>query len=214
MKADELLKIIQSIPEYIKYIYPGYLTIYTYFFFRGRTIKDNNYILVKSIAISYIYLWIIEWLRNIKLLNSVVDIFFTNIPFELKQNICLIVLAIIFSYMFYRAAISEKTPDLLSKVKIQTTFYGNEIEMLAEFDKGAWLCIYLKDDEVVYEGSLGKKQLDEGERKYICLDAYYKYFLDNDGKPKEPYIEDHDKEYEETVMIFYDSIKRIEKRNS
>ena len=70
----------------------------------------------------------------------------------------------------------------------------------------------MKDDEVVYEGSLGYKELEEDRRKYICLNAYYKYFLDKHGKPKEPYVEDHENEQEQTVLIFYDSIKRIEKR--
>lgn len=42
MSADDILKIIAALPEYIKYIYPGYLSIYLYLFFRGKTLKDNN----------------------------------------------------------------------------------------------------------------------------------------------------------------------------
>ena len=64
----------------------------------------------------------------------------------------------------------------------------------------------------MYEGSLGDKELEPERRQYICLNGYYKYVLDSKGKPEDPYIEDHEKEPEETVMIFYDSIKRIEKR--
>lgn len=213
MNADEILKIIQSLPEYIKYIFPGYLSMYTYLFLRGKTIKDNSYIIMKSIAISYIYLWVLEWIKDIECLNNIEDIIFKSVPYELKQSICLVILGIVFPYVFYRIITLKKTQTFLSKLKIQTTFYDNEIEMLAEFNEGAWLCVYLNDDEVVYEGSLGNKELDDDKRKYICLNSYYKYLLDEEGKPKEPYIEDHEKEPEETVMIFYDSVKRIEKRN-
>lgn len=213
MNADEILKIIQSLPEYIKYIFPGYLSMYTYLFLRGKTLKDNSYIIMKSIAISYIYLWILEWIKDIKWLNNIDDSIFKSVPYELKQSICLVILGIVFPYVFYRIITFEKTQTFLSKLKIQTTFYDNEIEMLSDFDKGAWLCVYLNDDEVVYEGSLGNKELDDDNRKYICLNSYYKYLLNKEGKPKEPYIEDHEKEPEETVMIFYDSVKRIEKRN-
>lgn len=64
MSADDILKIIAALPEYIKYIYPGYLSIYLYLFFRGKTLKDNNYIIVKAIAISYIYVWLMQWLAQ------------------------------------------------------------------------------------------------------------------------------------------------------
>ena len=86
--------------------------------------------------------------------------------------------------------------------------------MLADFNEGAWLVVYLKDDDVVYEGALGPKELEAERKRYICLNGYYKYFLGEDGKPVEPYIEDYEKNTKETVMIFYDSIKRIEKRDS
>ena len=86
--------------------------------------------------------------------------------------------------------------------------------MLADFDKGAWLCVYLKNDNVVYEGSLGMKELEDGKRKYICLTNYYKYILDDNGMPIEPYIEDHGDCCDEIVLIFYDDIKRIEKRKT
>ncbi len=212
MSADDVLKIIQGIPEYIKYIYPGYLTVYTYYFLRGKTLKDSNYILIKVIAISYLYIILIEWLGDISWISVVVNRIFSKASYEIKLNVGLLLVSIIFAYVAYRLAVSKRLNWILGKLKINTTFYDNEMEVLADFDKGAWLCVYLKDDEVVYEGSLGYKELEEDRRKYICLNAYYKYFLDKHGKPKEPYVEDHENEQEQTVLIFYDSIKRIEKR--
>ncbi|MCI8374847.1 MAG: hypothetical protein HFI29_05340 [Lachnospiraceae bacterium] len=212
MSADDILKIIQGIPEYIKYIYPGYLTVYAYYFLRGKTLKDSNYILIKAITISYLYIILIEGIGNISWISIAVNWIFSNASYEIKLNMSLLLVSIIFAYVAYRLVVSKKLNKVLGKLKINTTFYENEMEVLADFDKGAWLCVYLKDDEVVYEGSLGYKELDEDKRKYICLNAYYKYFLDKNGKPKEPYVEDYENEQEQTVLIFYDSIKRIEKR--
>lgn len=212
MNADDFLKIIQGIPEYIKYIYPGYLTVYTYYFFKGKTLKDSNYNLVKAIALSYLYIILIEGLGSILCVSVVVNWIFVNASYEIKLNMGLLAVSIISAYIAYRSTISKRLNMVLSKLKINTTFYDNEMEVLADFDRGVWLCVYLKDDEVVYEGSLGYKELEEDRRKYICLNSYYKYYLDENGKPKEPYVEDHEHEHEQTVLIFYDSIKRIEKR--
>jgi len=205
LSAEDILTIIKALPEYIVYIYPGYLSVYMYYFFRGKTLKDNNYIIIKAMAISYIYIAIIEWVK-------LLDWSFLCLPDTLKQNGALVLLAILISYLAYRASLSERVHCLLKLLGISTTFHDNEIEVLADFNKGAWLCVYLKDDNVVYEGSLGYKELEEDKRKYICLNSYYKYFLNNKGKPEEPYIEDYENNPEETVLIFYDSIKRIEKR--
>lgn len=187
--------------------------MYVFFFLKGKSLKDNHYMWIKTIAISYIYLAVLEWLKNVKWIKNIFDYWVGKLPFALKQNLCLIILSITLPYICYRITLSDKALKVLELLKINTTFYDNEIEMLSDFDKGAWLCVYLKDDKVVYEGSLGYKELEEDRRKYICLNSYYKYFLDKKGKPKEPYIEDHGEETGQTVMIFYESIKRIEKRS-
>lgn len=198
MTSDEIIKIIDAIPQYIQYIYPGYLTIYSYYFFKGRSLKDTKAVIIKAIAISYIY---IIFLENF------------NIRSALYENIFLLILAIVCSFITYTITQSDFTLTVLNFFGIRTTFYEDEFESLAGVDKGAWVCVYLNNDSVVYEGSIGYKELEEEKRKYISLDAYYKYFLDGNGCPNEPYIEDHEGNYKETVVIFYDDIKRIEKRD-
>ena len=188
--------------------------MYIYWFLRGKTLKDNNYVIIKSIAISYVYISIIHGFSNIEFTS-----YFTNSDFlffrcEILINTILILVSMTFPYILYRIIISDIIKQVFKKLKIDTTFYDNEIEMLADFDKGAWLCVYLKNDNVVYEGSLGMKELEDGKQKYICLTNYYKYILDDNGKPMEPYIEDHGNCCDEIVLIFYDDIKRIEKRKT
>ncbi len=205
MTAKDISEIIAGIPYYITYIYPGYLTMYTYFFLRGKTLKDTSYIFIKVIAISYVYLGILEWIKKL-------DFTWLPLPIQLKQDMALITISLLVAYLAYRIVRSKKIIKFLDSLQINTTFYENEIDVLSDFDQGAWLCVYLKDDNVIYEGSLGYKELDEDRRQYICLDSYYKYYLDKQGKPKEPYIEDYGNNPNESVLIFYDSIKRIEKR--
>ena len=214
MNAEEILKIIESLPGYIRYIYPGYLSMYLYLFFRGKTLKDSNYVLLKAITISYIYLWIVEWIRELNYVEKLNNCLFSSMPYELKFNLLVIVIASVIPYLFYRISKSSLILKIFQVFRINTTFYDNEIEALANYDEGAWLVVYLKDDNVVYEGSLGDKELEDGKRQYICLNSFSKYLLKKDGKPKEPYIEDHPEEPEETVMIFYESIKRIERKNA
>lgn len=199
MNADDILKIIDAIPEYIVYIYPGYLTIYCYYFLRGRTLKETNAIAIKALAISYVYIGLIGC---------------ANIDSDAIRNMALIALSLSVSYTAYRVVKSETIISAFHFLKINTCFYDNEMETLAEFDKGAWLIVYLKDDDIVYEGSLGLKELEEGKRQYISLDKYRKYKVDENGNAKEPYIVDYSDNIRETVVIFYDSIKRVEKRGS
>lgn len=199
MSAEDILQIIEAVPQYIVYVYPGYLTIYCYYFLRGRTLRETNAVLVKALAISYIYLCAVEnW----------------NIPPGMEKNAVLIAISLVAAYISCRITKSRKIISVFNFLKINTTFYDNEMDTLAEFDRGAWLVVYLKDDDVVYEGSLGVKELEEGKRKYISLDRYWKYYLDVEGKPREPYIEDHSDNPGETAVIFYEDIKRVEKRDT
>jgi len=198
MSTDDIIKIIDAIPKYIIYIYPGYLTIYLYYFLRAKSMSDSKAALLKSIAISYIYVTLIN-----------------KIPAsELWKNFVLIIISIMAAYLSYLFVKSKDIAGIFHALDIEVTCLDNEIEALQGFDKGAWLVIYLKDDDVVYEGWLHHKDLEQGRKQYIIINGFRKYFIDDDGSPKQPYIEEHDNELEEEVMILYDNIKRIEKRKT
>lgn len=203
MNADDILKIIRAIPEYITYIYPGYLTIYVYYFLRGKTLKDTNSIVIKSLAISYVCISILDIVVKKAGISSMIF-----------ENVILIFLAVLGAYIAFRVVKASRIHKFLEWMNVETTFYDNEMETLAEFNKGAWLIVYLKDDNVIYEGSLGYKEMETDKRQYITLQAYKKYFLDDRGKEMAPGIVDYTEDYKEVTMIFYDSIKRIEKRHT
>lgn len=199
MGADDIIKIIDAIPQYIRYVYPGYLAMFIFCFLRGTTLRETKAAIVKAIAISYIFTVILNLIP---------------LKTEIAENVALIAMSVILPYIAYLFGTFRWVKWVLRHLKVNTTLWSNEMESLIGDDNCGWLVVYLKDDDVVYEGSLGNRELEDGRRQFITLEAFYKYRLDKEGYPIEPYIEDHEGNYEEKVVIFYDSIKRIEKRDT
>lgn len=199
MEINDIITLIDAIPQYIKLFYPGYITIYVYMFLRAKHISDTKGVILKSFALSYVYSIIIAK---------------TNIRSELFLNFWLIIASTLVAYIAYRIAKSDFTLQVFRVMGIETTFDDNEIEALQNTDAGTWLTVYLSEDNLVYEGWLHLKEMEPGNRQYISLTSYRKYMLDSKGKPTEPYIENHDTEADEEVILFYENIKRIEKRHT
>lgn len=198
LSADDIIKIIETIPKYIQYFYPGYITIYVYYFIKAKCVPDTKVIFFKALMFSYIY---------------VISIDRANIQSELFKNFLLVILSVLVAYFGSLIIKSELTSDILKTLGIETTFWDNEIEALQGIDVGAWLVVYLSNSDIVYEGWLHNKEMEQDRRRYISLTNFRKYLLSKDtGKPIEPYIEIHDQDIEEEVIIFYDDIERIEKR--
>lgn len=196
MTAADIIEIINVLPEYILYFYPGYITIYSYYFLRGKTLCDNRETLIKSIMISYIYVTLTA---------------FIPIKNVILANIGYILLSIAVAYICYMVTSSDWIYSIFEILKIKTTYYENEIEALAGCQNGAWLIVYIKSSNVAIEGSLGFKELEEGKERYITLDAYSKYSVNDDGTLSRQ-ISDYSGKYEEKCVIKYDDIMRIEKR--
>ena len=196
MTSADIIEIINVLPEYILYFYPGYITIYSYYFLRGKTLCDNRETLIKSIMISYIYVTLTAF-----------------IPIEnmILANIGYILLAIAVAYICYMITSSDWIYSIFKILKIKTTYYENEVEALAGCQNGAWLIVYVKSSNIAIEGSLGFKELEEGKDRYITLDAYSKYSVNEDSTLSSP-ICNYSDNYEEKCVIKYDDIKRIEKR--
>ncbi len=124
MSPAEIIEIINIIPRYIIYIYPGYITIYSYYFFRGKTLHDNKQVMFKSVILSYIYITLTAFV-------PVTNAFFANVGY--------IILSIVIAYFAYRATTAKLIYDIFDFFKINTTFYESEVEALAGCENGAWL---------------------------------------------------------------------------
>lgn len=199
MNVDEIIKLINYLPNIIIYFYPGYITIYAYYFFRAKTLKDSKIILFKALFISYIYISICSFI-------PIYNIILVNIGY-----VCLSVLV---AYISYRIVSSERIIQIFKFCKIYTTFFDNEVEALAGAQNVAWLIVYLKDENIAVEGSLGYKELEEGKDRYIMLDAYTKYSVGKDNKLSDIPIISYEGNYKESISIRYENIRHIEKRDT
>lgn len=195
MSVEDILKILDSIAKYIVYFYPGYLTIYIYYFLKAKTLKDDKGIIVKSVVLSFLYKILLDK---------------AYIESEILYHFWMICISIIVPYIGYSIQKSDMLMTFFELYEIPTSFEDNEIDMLDNSDISPWLKIYIKNEQFVYEGFLGSKELEDGKRRFISLKKYRKYILDEYGRPQEPYIENHDTDDDE-VVIFYDEIKLIEK---
>lgn len=156
MSSDEVLKIIEALPRYIQYFFPGYLTIYLYLFFRSLTFIENKANVIKAISISYIYVVIlqeiVEPFANYILPNNVL-IHAGNYKYFL-EILALILMSVLFAYISYRVISSDLLSKFLLKINIRTSIATDELNQLERSTKDGtlWLYIYLKDNNIAYEG--------------------------------------------------------------
>lgn len=218
MSSNEIIKIIEILPQYIQYIFPGYLTIYLYLFFRSLTMKDNKGTIAKSIAISYVYMVILR-----EFIEPLIKTIFNgdSLSFFIKYKlffevIILIIMSMIVSYLAYAIISCNLIQNHLFNIGIRTSVATNEIEQF-EYEsngKSVWVCVYLKNSKIVYEGFIVNREMEPEQRMFLCLGNFRKYIIDENGKPVHPYIEEHDDEPEEKVIIYYPEISIIEKRKT
>lgn len=204
MDKELLIFLLNELPKYISLFYPGYLTIYLYFFFCGKSFKDSSWIIAKTIFISYFY--------NVICKNILERMGHYS---EINMNITLVILAVVIGIVAAKIKDSTGFGKILNHIKNDTVFLDDEFEILRNEDRSAWICIYIKNSNIVYEGSLREVNLDtDKNEKYVCLSGYYKYMIDGNGKPIEPYIMNVVNDNEEKVVIHYSDIGVIEKRNT
>lgn len=218
MSSEEILKIINIIPQYIQYLFPGYLTIYLYLFFRSLTLKEEKGLFIKSIAISYVYVVLmnetVKPLVRYAFSDKVISAF---LKYKAVLEIgFLIIISVVIAWISYKVISAKSTAEHFRKWGIKTAITTNEIEQLEleATEESIWVCVYLKASDIVYEGYIVNKELEADRRMFLCLSKYRKYQLDDDGNPKKPYIEDHGNNEKEKVIIYYQEISIIEKRDT
>lgn len=79
----DFLELAKILPNYIILFCPGYLTIYMYYFFCGKKMKDTQWILAKAICLSYVYLNII---------TCDLQIHINKIEWYVSRTLCLLIL--------------------------------------------------------------------------------------------------------------------------
>lgn len=199
MSADDIIKIIDAIPQYIRFVYPGYLVLYLYAFFRSYKLKDSKGVIIKSIAISYI-------------ITILADIFveYTQI---IAYNFCLILWSIFIAYISY-IVVEYEIQDILDILNIKTSTKLNEISSLYKNEEYAYIRVYLKDKPIAYEGYLIEYEAEHTEdKRFLILNEYTQLYINENNEYIERAI--NNKEYyrksKEKVLLYFENIDRIEK---
>ena len=193
MTADDMLKFIEVLPNLIVYLYPGYILLWCFAFFRGKSLKDEKAVIFRAVIFSY-------------LIVTAVSIIPINGMFW--KNVAYIACAIVVARIFWIAVVVNDRR--VAEQENGAGLHGNELEVLTQHTHGAWIAVYLKSSDIVYEGSLGTYSLDGIDtRKYVTVTGYEKYTLEDDYKHV---IEDYseNKNTEAVAVLYYDDIERIE----
>lgn len=214
MSADDIIKIIDEIPKYICYIYPGYITMYLYYYFHSLTLEDTTGKLLKSIAISYFYVVIIKWMfglvNRIPFINIIDDV--NGVLFNIFLIIFSITVPCIVNLLEKSDKFDEDAKKIKSILKINTSFAKNEIEVIQKkYNDTIWIYVYMKDSNLMYEGSLTEKELEDCRTKFFCLSKYRKYLLQKDGRKKK--LKDYSDDEKEKVLIYFEQISHFEIAN-
>jgi hypothetical protein len=128
-------------------------------------------------------------------------------------NFTLVLFSILVPYIVYRI---EKKENFLTWIKrkfcINTSFSKNEIEVLQKkYHDTIWIYVYMKEKNIMYEGSLTEKELETSRTRFFCLSKYRKYLLKENGKKKK--LADYSDDEKEKVLIYFDMISHFEVAN-
>jgi len=214
VNPDDIIQIINEIPKYICYIYPGYITMYLYYYFHSLTLEDTTGKLLKSIAISYFYVVIIKWMfglvNRIPFINIIDDV--NGVLFNVFLIIFSITVPCIVNLLEKSDKFDEDAKKIKSILKINTSFAKNEIEVIQKkYNDTIWIYVYMKDSNLMYEGSLTEKELEDCRTKFFCLSKYRKYLLLDNGEKKK--LADYSNDEKEKVLIYFDRISHFEIAN-
>lgn len=193
--VNNLLNVIK---EYIVYVYPGFITLMIYRFIIAKNVEENEYTLIKSIIISYIYVAILEGITKINFSKFI-------IPHHIILLIVACIVPIIWNCIF-KSSIATKS---LRAIKIDTSVHENMLESLRAKEEGLWIRVYMDDYGIMYEGTLRGHESDPNREQQIALSGYRFYRINSKSKEKECII-DYANKKQHWVKIREKDITRME----
>lgn len=192
--------VIQSIANYLTYIYPGIISIYWNNFLEAKSTKDTQALIIKSFSISFLY--------NI-VLNAIFEKanFYVNI---VEYNIWIIAVAILCPFLYNKIKFSKIARIICEFLEIRTCISGVPFELLkTSEEKYTCLKIYLTDNITTYIGYMDHYEYEEDKERFIILSGYKKYIIDSTNEKL--VTDNHAGQYDQKVFIKYSEIKIIEK---
>lgn len=197
----DLVKLIDNIPNLFIYFIPGYITLYIKQIYRHEKDKKTNHLLILSIVLSFIVNSVVEMIlyciKYFHMFNFIIN--------DTVKTFLLIIVAIIFAIV----SIIYKDSKIEGKIN---SFLGNEVisepdvwNYAMKASEGAWVRVYLCDENLIYEGKLIVYTMDPDDKeREILLSSYSSYYF-NDREGIEEYDDD-----KKTVLIKCTNIRNIE----
>lgn len=210
--TNEIIQLIDELPKYISYIYPGFITIWLYCFFRGNRFNMGKYMIMLSVGISFVYIVFAEY-AIVPLLKKIlnVELLYANVM-DVTFNILLLIMAVLVPYAINLLVGCKKIDGILKKMFIKTSVRDNEFDVLqGDYDNAIFITVYIKNTNLAYSGYMVQKEMDKDSRRFICLWKYRKFKLNKNNELKK--IDDHIDDDKERVVIYYDDISHFEVAN-
>lgn len=133
--------ILQILNNYITYIYPGLLSIFVYKYIEGRKFEENYILVIKSIAISYLY---IVFLQKVIRLNMSIPKLTRILP-----HVILLTVSIILPIVLYKIVNAKWFEKLKKRLNIKTRMSSNPIEIALSNEKEPWVSVYMDELGVI-----------------------------------------------------------------
>ena len=188
--------------------------MYLYYYIHSLTLVDAKGTLLKSVAISYFYVLFLKWVFGA--INKIPYVYFVNDIQGVLFNVFLALISVVIPCLLNFFQKNEKIESKLKDVKvvlgINTSFAKNEIDVLQKkYHDTIWIYVYMKNSNIMYEGSLTESELEDCKTKFFCLSKYRKHLLMADGKKKK--LKDYSNDEKEKVLIYFDQIAYFEVAN-
>jgi hypothetical protein len=198
MNPDDISGMVNAIPLIMIYIVPGYIILRISNFQLSRKTEHNQYILVKSLVISFVFLSAAEAVWGIIFPGSHVlgDPVFRNAVILSSAAAGVLLSRFLTSILF------EK---LLLRLGIYKTLRAGIWSDVVDFEYGLWLMVYMSVDRVVYAGKLRRYVETENLGSYVVFLSNYTLY-DYNADVLKDYVEDNDK----WVALHSKDIGRIE----
>lgn len=197
--GNTIKEVIEVLDKYFIYLYPGFISLYIFYFSKDRKMKGNINTIITSVIISYIYILIYRTLCGRPVDN------FKDIDY-----VILLIVSIILPVILYRICKLEQMEHILEKIGFNTSLEDDVWAYIQSRDKkkeGIVLKVFLDDKNLMYEGCLRYRESNGVKEKTICLSGYRRYIKDGE---KYYVKQDYNNDNSRWVLIDISSITRSE----
>ncbi len=199
MTIEIVRQILEVLEKYFIYLYPGYVTLFIYYFSKAKKIHFNKSFSFMCVIISYIYILLYRFIVG----REVID--FVEVDY-----VVILCMSIIIPTVWSRISRTWWIEKFLNRLGFYTSIEDNVWDYIQYRDKekkGIVLKVFLDDKDLMYEGSLRYREYDPEGESNICLSGFRRY-TKKDGVyiPKQNYNNDNSR----WVLINIKEITRTE----